>query len=104
MRIANRRRALSRGPGPASVVRLRTSAPMEQQMARDLSFSSGSPSRSGKDFGLGCTAEQNLDSRAEDARYIRTLTFILSLAGRGKNKGERDARVQRKSDATVQSE
>jgi hypothetical protein len=29
------------------------------------------------------TQEQNLDSRAEDARCIRTLTFILSLAGRG---------------------
>ena len=29
------------------------------------------------------TEEKNLDSRAEGARYIRTLTFILSLTGRG---------------------
>ena len=31
------------------------------------------------------TEGKNLDSRAEDARCIRTLTFILSLAGRGNN-------------------
>ncbi len=37
------------------------------------------------------TQEQNLDPRAEDARCIRTLTFILSLAGRGN--GETDGGV-----------
>ena len=35
--------------------------------------------------------EQNSDSRAEDARCIRTLTFILSLTGRGE-KGEETSR------------
>src|SRR5271156_374987 len=31
---------------------------------------------------------QNRESRAENARCIRTLTFILSLAGRGDRKSE----------------
>src|SRR5271166_2212757 len=36
MRLTNRRRAPSRGPYLASVVRVRAGAPLEQQMARDL--------------------------------------------------------------------
>jgi len=30
--------------------------------------------------------EQNLESRAKNARWIRTLTFILSLTGRGEER------------------
>jgi hypothetical protein len=32
---------------------------------------------------------QNLESRAENACWIRTLTFTLSLAGRGETYGRR---------------
>jgi len=31
--------------------------------------------------------EQNLESRAKNARWIRTLTSILSLTGRGEERG-----------------
>src|SRR5271168_3187677 len=34
---------------------------------------------------LGIRTERNLESRAKDARWVRTLTLILSLAGRGED-------------------
>jgi hypothetical protein len=37
--------------------------------------------------------EQNPDPRAKDARCIRTLTFILSLTGRGDRKGDSIGRI-----------
>ena len=59
MRIANRRRASSRGPGAAGVVRVRTGAAMEQQVARDLRrilIHSGPLPTMGRGYRLGATS------------------------------------------------